>query len=74
MNENYRNLIHASREPFLNIYIRYMVSMRCEKMVGSELKKLGVKFPVISRGVVEILEEFSSEQSEKIKEQVLNTL
>ncbi|MNJ86373.1 HTH-type transcriptional regulator YesS [compost metagenome] len=70
MNENNRNLMNASRKPILKIYIRYMVSMRCEKMVGSELKILGIKFPVISRGVVELFEEFSTEQLDKFKVQV----
>lgn len=52
----------------IKLYIKYMVSLRCKLMVKEELKKLGINFVVIDLGVVEILEDITSEQHEQLKE------
>lgn len=52
---------------FLKIYIKYMVSNRCKMAVKEVLKSLGVHFIVVDLGEVEIMEELSPEQIEKLK-------
>lgn len=54
----------------MKLYIKYMVSQRCKMMVKEELKKLGIFFAVVELGVVEILEEFTSEQREQLKNNI----
>jgi AraC-like DNA-binding protein len=49
-----------------------MVSLRCKKMVGSELKKLGVVMPKINQGIVEFQEELSAEQKNRFQERILS--
>jgi AraC-like DNA-binding protein len=44
-----------------------MVSMRCKMVVKEELKKLGLHFILVDLGVVEIMENISSEQRDQIK-------
>ena len=44
-----------------------MVSQRCKMMVKEELKKLGIWYVVIDLGVIEILEDITSEQREQLK-------
>jgi AraC-like DNA-binding protein len=51
----------------LKIYIKYMVSARCKMAVKEELKKLGLHFVVVDLGEVEIMEDISSDQREKLK-------
>lgn len=48
-----------------------MVSIRCKKLVGTELKKLGVVMPKINQGMVEFQEELSTEQKSQFKERIL---
>jgi AraC-like DNA-binding protein len=48
-----------------------MVSIRCKKMVGLELKKLGVVMSKINQGMVEFPEELSSEQTIQFQERIL---
>lgn len=49
-----------------------MVSLRCKKMVGAELKKLGVIMPTINQGMVEFREELSAEQKIRFQEHILS--
>ncbi|TSJ42044.1 helix-turn-helix domain-containing protein [Fluviicola chungangensis] len=56
----------------MKIYIKYMVSLRCKKMVGAELKKLGVIMPKINQGMVEFQEELSAEQKIQFQERILS--
>lgn len=51
----------------MKLYVKYMVSLRCKMMVKEELKKLGLHFVVVDLGFVEILENISDEQREKLK-------
>ena len=44
-----------------------MVSMRCKMVVKEELKRLGLHFIVVDLGEVEIMENISAEQREKIR-------
>ena len=44
-----------------------MVSMRCKMVVKEELKKLGLHFIIVDMGVVDIMENISAEQREKIR-------
>jgi len=46
----------------MNLYIKYMVSLRCKMMVKEELKKLGLHYVIVELGVVEILEDITPEQ------------
>ncbi|WP_294675814.1 AraC family transcriptional regulator [uncultured Fluviicola sp.] len=55
----------------MKIYIKYMVSLRCKKLVAQELKKLGVVMPRINQGMVEFQEELSAEQGTRFRERIL---
>lgn len=50
-----------------------MVSLRCKMLVKEELKKLGLHFIIVDMGIVEIMENISSEMREKIKEALLKS-
>ena len=50
-----------------------MVSLRCKMMVKEELKKLGLKYVVIELGMVEVLEDITIEQREKLKKNLLKS-
>ncbi|AXE18825.1 AraC family transcriptional regulator [Runella rosea] len=57
----------------MKLYIKYMVSLRCKMMVKEELKKLGVRYVTVDLGMVDILEEISSLQREKLKINLLKS-
>jgi AraC-like DNA-binding protein len=44
-----------------------MVSMRCKMLVKEELKKLGLHFILVDMGVVDIMENITSDQREQIR-------
>jgi AraC-like DNA-binding protein len=48
----------------MNLYIKYMVSLRCKMLVKSELEKLGLTCISVDLGMVEIREDISKEQLE----------
>ena len=50
----------------MKLYIKYMVSLRCKLMVKQELDKLGLRYVVIDLGVVDVLEDITPEQREKL--------
>jgi len=50
-----------------------MVSNRCKMAVKDELKKLGLHFIVVDLGEVEIMEDITYEQKEKLKIGLLNS-
>lgn len=50
-----------------------MVSNRCKMAVKEELKKLGLHFIVVDLGEVEIMENISMDQREKLKSSLLNS-
>ena len=49
------------------LYIKYMVSLRCKMMVKEELKKIGLHHVHVDLGVVEIIEDISTEKFELLK-------
>ncbi len=49
------------------LYIKFMVSLRCKMIVKEELKRLGLRYVVVDLGMVEILEDITQEQHEKLK-------
>lgn len=51
----------------MKFYVKYMVSRRCKLMVKEELKKLGILYVTIDLGVIEVLEDITSEQREQLK-------
>ncbi len=55
------------------LYIKYMVSLRCKMMVKEELKKLGLQYVVVDLGIIEILEDITTEQRKQLKENLLNS-
>lgn len=50
-----------------------MVSLRCKMMVKAELEKLGLHYVVLDLGVVEILENISKHQYDKLKINLLKS-
>ena len=50
-----------------------MVSLRCKMMVKEELKKLGLHYVIVDLGTVEILEDITDEQREKLKSNLLKS-
>lgn len=57
----------------MRLYIKYMVSLRCKMMVKEELKKLGIRYTVLDLGMVEILEEMTVKQRERLKANLLKS-
>lgn len=57
----------------MKLYIKYMVSLRCKMMVKEELKKLGLHYVIVELGMVEILEDITSEQRELLNENLLKS-
>ena len=51
----------------MKLHIKYMVSNRCKMAVKEELKKFGLHFIVVDLGEVEIMENISTEQRERLK-------
>lgn len=50
-----------------------MVSLRCKLMVNEELKKLGLHTTALDLGLVEIAEDITDEQREKLKANLLKS-
>jgi len=55
----------------MKLYIKYMVSMRCKKIVKTELQKLSLHFANIDLGEVEILEHISKRTRSQLKEALM---
>ncbi len=54
----------------MNIYIQYMVSLRCKMLVREQLKKLGLGQAAIDFGVVEILGSMSNAQHTQLTKEL----
>ncbi|SHH90484.1 AraC-type DNA-binding protein [Chryseolinea serpens] len=52
----------------MKLYIKYMVSLRCKMIVKEALEKLGLHDTALDLGLVEILEEITPEQRQRLKE------
>jgi len=57
----------------LKLYIKYMVSLRCKMIVKEELKKLGLRYIIVDLGMVEIMDELTSQQHEQLKKNLLQS-
>lgn len=57
----------------MRIYIKYMVSLRCKMLVKEELLKIGVKYVSLELGMVQILEDITTEQRNQLKENLLKS-
>ncbi|MEO6166021.1 MAG: AraC family transcriptional regulator [Chitinophagales bacterium] len=57
----------------MRLYIKYMVSLRCKMLVKEELKKLGLSYIIVELGMVEIMEQITTEQRDKLKENLLKS-
>lgn len=57
----------------MKLYIKYMVSTRCEQAVKEELKKLGLHYILVNLGEVEIMETISALQRGQLKVALLNS-
>ena len=55
----------------MKLHIKYMVSNRCKLAVKEELKKMRLHFMVVDLGEVEIMEDITNEQREKLKNALL---
>ena len=51
----------------MKLYIKFMVSIRCKMVVRSELRKLGLKHGIVDLGEVEIWEQISEDQRERLR-------
>lgn len=51
----------------MKLYIKYMVSIRCKMVVKEELSRLGLHFVIVDMGVVDIMEDLTTEQREEIR-------
>jgi len=51
----------------MKLCIKYMVSVRCKMALKVELKKLGLHFIMADMGVVDIMENITTEQREQIR-------
>ncbi|TVQ07218.1 MAG: AraC family transcriptional regulator [Bacteroidetes bacterium] len=57
----------------MKIYIKHMVSQRCKLKVTEELTKLNIDFLSIDLGTVELTEDITLEQHERLKENLLSS-
>ncbi len=55
------------------LYIKYMVSIRCKMIVKSELKKLGLQYIMVDLGVIELMNDITSEQHDQLKTNLLRS-
>ncbi len=62
---------HILIEKYMNLYVKYMVSLRCKMMVKEELKKLGLHYVIIELGMVEVLEDITEAQRELLRANLL---
>ncbi len=51
----------------MKLYIKNMVCIRCKMMVKEELKKLDLHYVIVNLGEVEIMENITKQQREKLK-------
>jgi AraC-like DNA-binding protein len=57
----------------MKLYIKYMVSIRCKMVVKTELEKLGLHHLTVELGVVEIMEDITSEDRASLKSALLKS-
>lgn len=57
----------------MKLYIKYMVSLRCKMLVRDTFKKLGLHYVSVNLGEVNLLEDISDRQREKLKNILLKS-
>jgi AraC-like DNA-binding protein len=57
----------------VKLYIKYMVSLRCKMIVKEELAKVGLHHVAVDMGLVEILEDMTTTQHDKLKANLLRS-
>ena len=57
----------------LNLYIKYMVSLRCKMLVKAELVRLGLHFITLNLGHIIIKEDISTEERDDLKKALLKS-
>jgi len=57
----------------MKLYIKYMVSIRCQMIVKEELKKLGLHYISVKLGEVDVMEKITKEQRLQVKEALLRS-
>jgi len=55
----------------MKLYIKYMVSLRCKMVVKEALEKLGVHYVILELGTVEVMEDLTEVQREKLRKTLL---
>lgn len=51
----------------MKLYIKYMVSIRCKMVVKEELDKLGVRYVILDLGTVEVMDDLTANERQKLK-------
>lgn len=59
--------VFSNRSIYLKLFIKYMVSNRCKLAVKVALKEIGLHFVVVDLGEVEVMEDLSEEQRNRLK-------
>lgn len=57
----------TTARPTLKLYIKYMVSIRCKMVVKEAFKKLGLHYVTVNLGEVNVLENITDNQREKLR-------
>lgn len=57
----------------MKLYIKYMVSLRCKILVQEELKKMGINFVFVDLGLVETLEDITTEQRAQLSKTLIRS-
>jgi len=57
----------------MKLYIKYMVSIRCKMMVKETFKKLGLHYVTVNLGEVDVIEEITAQQRERLKDALLKS-
>ncbi len=55
----------------MNLYIKYMVSLRCKMIVKEQLKNVGLHYVIVDLGTVEIREDITQKQHDLLKANLL---
>ncbi|TVQ86242.1 MAG: AraC family transcriptional regulator [Bacteroidetes bacterium] len=57
----------------MKIFIKHMVSQRCKMKVKEELNRLGIDYLSIDLGILELTNNLTPEQHERLKENLINS-
>ena len=57
----------------MKLYIKSMVSLRCEMMVKEELVKLGLHYLAVDLGMVEIVEDLTKKEEEQLRKNLFKS-